>query len=85
MLLGALAVEDAVMEAVEVMPDVRLVVAEVGPPRIPDRSELTTDVTLATNPVPDAVEVPVLIGPEPVVVALVVFGFGTVAAKIVAL
>lgn len=85
-LLGALAVEDAVtVEAVEETPDVRLPVAEVEPPRIPDRSELTTDVALATIPVPDAVDVPVLMGLVPVVIALVVFGLGTVAARIVAL
>ena len=75
---GALAVLEAV--AVEDTPVVRVPVpvAEVEPPKMPDKSELTTDVAVAMIPVPVAVAVPV-------VTVVVVFGFGTVAAKIVAL
>lgn len=87
MLLGALAVVDAVVDTVELdeTTAVPLLVADVEPPppKILETSELTRDVALAMIPDPVPVLVTVLLA-EPVAV-LVAFGFGTVAAKIVAL
>jgi hypothetical protein len=91
LLEGALAVAEAVVDPVDgaVVFDVvavalaRILVADDVPLRIPDNNELTRDVALATIPVPLAV--PVLVLLTPVVDMLVVFAFGTVAARIVAL
>lgn len=81
---GALEVVEAVVDPVNdavVVALVRTLVTDDVPPRIPDNSELTRDVALATIPVALAVPVPVLLTP----VVVVVLAFGTVAAKIVAL
>jgi hypothetical protein len=76
-------VNDAVVFDVVAVAFARILVADDDPVRIPDNSELTSDVALATIPVALAVPVAVLL--TPVVETLVVFAFGTVAARIVAL
>jgi hypothetical protein len=76
-------VDGAVVFDVVAVALARILVADDVPLRIPDNNELTRDVALATIPVPLAV--PVLVLLTPVVDMLVVFAFGTVAARIVAL